>query len=160
MAKLFRSASLPAISNHSETEDFRIDEPSFGYLSEKFYSIYKLYNITYIHGQSHDKNDRFGVKKLVHAPSPSYKNFVQNLHKIYKGHPMCEVNSLDNIYHKYTENERAIIDKPIDKPLLENASISPSGCTVAAGITMDSRNIGYFGLFRTTEKSSNSKISE
>ena len=51
-----------------------------------------------------------------------------------------EVNSLDNIYHKYTENERAIIDKPIDKPLLENASISPSGCTVAAGITMDSRN--------------------
>ena len=51
-----------------------------------------------------------------------------------------EVNSLDNIYHKYTQNERAIIDKPIDKPLLENASISPSGCTVAAGITMDSRN--------------------
>ena len=51
-----------------------------------------------------------------------------------------EVNSLDNIYHKYTENERAIIDKPIDKPLLENASISPSGCTVAAGITMDSKN--------------------
>ena len=51
-----------------------------------------------------------------------------------------EVNSLDNIYHKYTENERAMIDKPMDKPLLENASISPSGCTVAAGITMDSRN--------------------
>ena len=51
-----------------------------------------------------------------------------------------KVNSLDNIYHKYTENERAIIDKPIDKPLLENVSISPSGCTVAAGITMDSRN--------------------
>ena len=51
-----------------------------------------------------------------------------------------EVNSLDNIYHKYTENERAMIDKPMDKPFLENASISPSGCTVAAGITMDSRN--------------------
>ena len=33
-----------------------------------------------------------------------------------------------------------MIDKPMDKPFLENASISPSGCTVAAGITMDSRN--------------------
>ena len=39
MAKLFRSASLPVISNNSETEDFRLDEPSFGCLSEKSFII-------------------------------------------------------------------------------------------------------------------------
>ena len=44
MSKLFRSVSLPAISNHSETNDLRFDEPSFGCLSEKkfYYLIYKL----------------------------------------------------------------------------------------------------------------------
>ena len=68
MSKLFRSVSLPAISNHSETNDLRFDEPSFGCLSEKkfYYLIYKLWNITYIHEKSrNDKNDWFGVKKMV-----------------------------------------------------------------------------------------------
>ena len=74
MAKLFRSVSLPAMSNHSETEDFRIEEPSFGCLSETkfYYLINKLYKITYIHRQSYGtRNYRFGVKKLVQGSSPS-----------------------------------------------------------------------------------------